>query len=149
MADMNQQFDAKLVSCAVQASDGTSFVIRAYADGVMFTFEDDADAYTKHIGAQGNGRQIRSNDQSGQGTIRIADYSGSNDDLSELFRKQIPFTIAVTDKTTKATKATFFDCRIRKMPILSRDGGEAIMNEWPITYIDRELFLSGAREYTI
>ncbi len=137
---MVQQYDPKKVKITV----GTA-VQRAFADGVMVTVDYTEDENTVHIGTDGQGRHIKSSNLSGQVTIRLADYSASNLANAVLHVADVPFPIAVVDKSSNADLFFADSCKFVKRPPLEK-GNEATMNEWVANFIRGEIVHSGAAD---
>lgn len=112
------------------------------ADGTMIEVEYVNDNSTMHIGTQGEGRHIISRDRSAVFTIRLADYSASNDDFQLLFEAGVPVPILVQDKTTKNALAFAESCAVGKLPLWGR-GDTTTINEWPWNAIRASIVHSG------
>lgn len=138
-------FDPAKVTMQI-ISTSNSFPVRGWADGQMFTIEFDTEQFSKHVGTGGAGRHIESKDKSGTGTIRLADYSPTNDELNDLANTKETFTVQCTDKTTKQGAGKYRQCHIFKKPDFTKDA-VSFMNEWQISFIKGEITHSGAKNY--
>jgi hypothetical protein len=135
-----KQYDPSKVSVII----GT-IIARAFADGEFVMVEFDVDKRTKHIGTDGQGRHILGLDRSGKITIRLADYSPTNDSIMLLDELDQPFPITVTDKTTDAGLFFADSCTLTKTPNFAR-GKEATENEYVFQFINGRVVQSGATE---
>lgn len=59
-------------------------ILSGYAEGDFCTVEMAEDAYTHHVGADGEDCRARTNNNSGKITVKLSQYSESNKILSEL-----------------------------------------------------------------
>lgn len=116
--------------------------VTGFADGTMIEVEYVNDNRSMHIGTQGEGRHIESKDRSAIFTVRLADYSASNDAFALLDLAGVPVPILVQDKTTKAALAFSESCTVRKVPLWGR-GDTTTINEWPFQAIRANIVHSG------
>jgi len=121
------------------------FPIRGFADGAMITIEYNTDQRSVHVGTGGEGRHIRSKDKSGVATIRLADYSDSNDTMNLIHLADIPVPLTVTDKTTTAGLFFAASAMIQQVPAMEKSN-EASMNEWTVQFISGNIVHSGAKD---
>lgn len=121
------------------------FPVTGLADGTMIEVDFVNDNSSLHIGTQGEGRHIDSKDRSAIATIRLADYSASNDSFQTLFELGVPFPILVQDKTTKAALAFAESCKVRKVPVWGR-GDVTTINEWPFQAVRASIVHSGDKD---
>lgn len=119
--------------------------LRGFADGDMITIEYTNDQRSVHVGTQGEGRHVKSNDLSGAATVRLADYSPSNDALMLIHRGDIPLPLVVTDKTTNAGLFFAASAMVQKVPAMVKSN-EASMNEWVLEFVKGEINHSGAKD---
>ena len=118
---------------------------RGFADGNMIEVEFDEDKRTKHIGTDGEGRHIKSANESGTITIRLADYSPTNAVITALDLVDVPFPITVIDKTSNGALFFAASCAVVKLPNFVR-GKEASENEWKFQFIKGQVIHSGGKD---
>lgn len=116
--------------------------MRAFADGLMVEAEFSVDQSSMHIGTQGEGRHIDNKDKSGTITVRLADYSVSNETLQGFYEAGAPIPIILQDKTTKADLVFAEECKLRKVPNMGKSD-ETIINEWVFNAIRMNIVHSG------
>jgi len=133
-----KQYDPKKVSVSVGGVP-----VRAFADGSMVQQEYSVDKRSLHIGTDGNGRHIKSADESGTITVRISSYSPSNPLLLALDAADEPFPIAVTDTSSNADLFFAESCTLRKIPNFEKADTEVPL-EWIFQYTKGETVHSGA-----
>jgi len=119
--------------------------LRGFADGDMVSIEYTNDQRSVHVGTQGEGRHIKSNDLSGTATVRLADYSPSNDALMLIHRADTPLPLVVTDKSTNAGLFFAASAMVQRVPNMVK-GSEASMNEWVLEFVKGEINHSGAKD---
>lgn len=119
--------------------------LRGFADGDMVTIEYTNDNRSVHVGTQGEGRHVKSNDLSGIATVRLADYSPSNDALMLIHRADTPLPFIVADKSTNAGLFFAASAMVQKVPNMVKSN-EASMNEWVIQFVKGEINHSGAKD---
>ncbi len=136
---MTQQYDPKKVSVVFGST------LRGFADGTMITVDYTVDQRSMHIGATGDGRHVKSADESGTITVRLADYSPSNGVLQGIHFADIPIPFIITDKSSKG--ATFFtkSAMIQKVPAFER-GADPSINEWMIQFTKGTTAHAGAKD---
>lgn len=132
------QYDPKKVSVSVGGVP-----VRGFADGDMVTVEFTSDKRSIHVGTDGNARHIRSVDETGTCTIRLASYSPSNAALFTLDKADEPYPIAVTDKSSNADLFFAESCALRKIPNMVK-GAEETPLEWIYQFTRGEIVHSGA-----
>ena len=119
--------------------------VTGIADGTMIEVEYVNDNRSMHIGTQGEGRHIESKDRSAIITIRLADYSASNDAFQLLGVAGVPVPIIVRDKTTKLGLAFAESCTVQKVPVWGK-GDTTTINEWPFNAIRTNIVHSGDKD---
>lgn len=135
-----KQYDPKKVSVSVGGVP-----VSGFADGDMVTVEFTVDKRSMHVGTDGNGRHIKSADESGTVTVRLASYSPSNAALFALDLADEPHPIAVTDKSSSADLFFSESCTLRKVPNMVK-GAEETPLEWIYQFTKGEIVHSGAEE---
>jgi hypothetical protein len=111
----------------------------------MVTVEYTNDQRSQHVGTQGEGRHVKSNDLSGTATVRLSDYSPSNDALMLIHRADTPLPLVITDKTTNAGLFFAASTVVNRVPNMVKSN-EASMNEWILGFIKGEINHSGSKE---
>jgi len=133
-----KQYDPKKVSVTVGATP-----MRAFADGSMIVAEYTTDKRSVHVGTDGNGRHIKSADESGSITIRLASYSPSNAALLALDALDEPYPITVTDNSSNADLFFAESCALRKVPNMEKSNVE-VPTEWIFNFTRGEIAHTGA-----
>jgi len=138
-------YDPKAVSVVVGGVP-----IHGFADGTFIHLERSTDAFSKVVGTDGIVSRAKSNDQSGQLTITLAQTSPSNDAL---------YAFAILDQATatgivpifikdNSGRSTHFSALawVRKMPPL--DYAKEISNrEWIFDLADYDEFPGGNADF--
>jgi len=107
--------------------------VRAFADGSMVTVARAEDNRSIHVGTDGKTRHIKSLNDSGTVSLKLADYSPSNAAIQLLNDLDVPFPIAIIDKTSKGDLFTTVDAMVQREPDFEK-GKEAADNEWTFQY---------------
>ena len=121
-------------------------IMSGFSDGTFITAEREDDAYTKHVGADGEVGRTKSANKSGEVALTLAQYSGSNDVLSglaladELSDSGI---VPVIIKDTKGTTILFSgEGWVRKLPVVEF-GDEITDREWILDMASMEYTVGG------
>lgn len=133
-----KQFDPKKVSVSIGGVP-----CRAFADGTMVTVEYLVDKRSLHVGADGNGRLIKTADGSCTVTVRLASYSATNAALLALDKADAEVPIAITDTSSSADLFFAETCALQKIPNMVK-GTEETPNEWTYLCVRGEIVHSGA-----
>ena len=133
-----KQFDPKKVSVSIGGVP-----CRAFADGTMVTVSYLVDKRSVHVGADGNGRIIKTADESCTLTVRLASYSPTNAALIALDKLDEPVPIAVTDTSSNADLFFAEACSLQKIPDMVK-GTEETPLEWTYLCVRGEIVHSGA-----
>lgn len=116
---------------------------RAYADGSMISIEFDTPKRTKHIGLTGQGRHIKSADRSGTVTIRLASYSPTVAGIAALDTADVPFSIAVVDKSSNGDSFFAGSCTLMQEPAMVWSENEEAL-EYQFQFIKGKMIRVGA-----
>ena len=132
-----KQYDPKKVAVSVGGVPIVGLM------SVVFDFANDK--RSMHIGTDGNGRHIKSADESGTCKVEITSYSPSNAALLALDLADEPIPIVVMDKSSSADLATAESCTLRKIPPMTK-GAEETPLEWLYQFTKGKIVHSGAEE---
>ena len=133
-----KQFDPTKVSVSIGGVPA-----RGYADGTMVTVESLVDKRSVHVGADGNGRLIKTADTSHRVTLRLASYSPTNPLLIALDKLDEPFPIAITDASSASDLFFAETCAVQKIPNMTK-GTEETPLEWTFLCVRGDMVHSGA-----
>lgn len=134
-------YDPKAVQVIIGGQQMSGF-----ADGDFINVERDADMFTKHIGADGEGSRAKSNDKSGRLTLTLAQTSASNDILAVIAQAdELSNTgvVPVLIKDTLGTSTLFAGHGwIVKQPAYTA-GKEIGDREWMVDMARIDIFIGG------
>ena len=133
-----KQFDPKKVAVSIGGVP-----CRAFADGTMITVETIVDKRSLHVGSDGQGRHIKTADESCLVTLRLASYSPTNAALIALDQADEPFPIAITDASSSADLFFSDSSTVRKIPNMVK-GTEENPLEWIFQCVKGQIIHSGA-----
>ncbi len=121
-------------------------VMSGFAEGTFVGAEREDDAFTKHVGADGEVGRTQSANKSGEVTLTLAQYSASNDVLSslaiadELTASSI-FPVIIKD--SGGTTILFSgEGWVRKLPAVEFSD-EITDREWVLDMAKMEFFVGG------
>lgn len=123
-----------------------TYAAKGLAEGEFVTVEYTEDRRSVQISTDGYGRHIKNLNNSGTVTVRLNDFSPTNDELMALEISDVPFVIQIADKNS--TAAHFFapSCMLARVPNMVR-GKEGSVVEWVFNFTSGQIFQSGAQEY--
>lgn len=136
-----KQYDPGKVAVSIGA-----YVAKGLAEGEFVTVEYAEDRRSMQISTDGYGRHIKNLNNSGTVTLRLNDYSPTNDELMALEITDTPFVINIVDKTSSAGFFFAPSCMIARVPNLVR-GKEGSVVEWVFNFTTGTITQSGAQEY--
>lgn len=120
--------------------------IGGYADGTFINLARNEDAYTTHVGADGEVARAKSNNKTAALTITLAQTSDSNDVLSALAnldeRANAGVVPAILKEIGGNTTAFSGTCWVRKMAPIER-GKEIANTEWILDMAESNIFVGG------
>lgn len=116
---------------------------QGFADGEFVTVEFNEDENMVQVSTDGTGRHIVKLDRSGTVTLRLMDFSPTNNAIRTLRTAGVPFAIQIVDKST--TDGMFFadSCKLKKQPNFVK-GQEGVVNEYVFDFTSGEVQHSGA-----
>lgn len=100
---------------------------RAYADGDMISVEYAVDKRSMHIGVDGAGRHMKSANLSGIYTVRMASYSPTVAAFQALDDLDVPFSIALADKSSNGDGFFAASCTLVKIPPMVKGETETVL----------------------
>jgi hypothetical protein len=109
----------------------------------MVTVTYNVDKRSVHVGADGNGRLIKTADNSCTVTVRLASYSPTNGALIALDKADNEFPIAITDTSSAADLFFAETCAVQKIPDMVKGTDETAL-EWNFLCVRGEIVHSGA-----
>jgi len=121
-------------------------ILSGYAEDTFVKVEQSVEAFTKHIGADGEVSRTRNTDKSGTITVTLKQTSDSNDTLSAFYLADIAslqgyLPVIVKDNIGR-TLAAGSSAWIQKLPE-SEFGKEISDREWVIEVADLQYFVGG------
>ena len=137
---MTQQYDPSKVLVTIGG-----VVAKAFASGSMVVAKFAEDLNSVHVGTDGEGRHVVNKNRSGTFSIKLADYSPTNDAIQLLADLDQPFPIMIVDKTSLAAVAFSDSCKVQTLPDFER-GKEATELEWVFSFVKGTIKHSGAKE---
>jgi len=121
-------------------------VAQGLAEGEFVTVEFTEDKRSMLVSTDGTGRHQKSLNQSGTVTLRLMDFSPTNDAIMTIDATDLPFAIQIVDKTTAAGMFFAHSCMLKKVPNFVK-GKEGVENEYVFNFTKGKAVHSGAQEY--
>lgn len=121
-------------------------ILTGYAEDSFVKVEVSTEAFTKHVGADGEVSRTRNTDKSGMITVKLKQTSDSNDVLSAFYNTDITtlqgyLPVIVKDNVGR-TLAAGSSAWIQKLPE-AEFGKEIGDREWVIEVADMQYFVGG------
>jgi hypothetical protein len=123
-----------------------TFAAKGLAEGEFVTVEYAEDRRSMQISTDGYGRHIKNLNNSGTVTVRLTDFSPTNDEIMTLETSDVPFIIQIVDKNSTAAHFFAGSCMLAKVPNFVR-GKEGTVNEYVFNFTSGVIYQSGAQEY--
>jgi hypothetical protein len=116
-------------------------ILRGFVDGTMIKVSRDVDAFSKHVGADGEVTRVESANKSGSLVASLALSSLANDELSVLALSGA--CVPVTVKDLSGTTLAFAPNGWVKKPADIQYGKELDGREWTIDLDEVTMFVGG------
>lgn len=123
-------------------------IVDGFAEGEGVTVTRDAPAFTKYVGADGKVTRARMTNRCAKVTIRLAQSSATNDQLSALYTAGLltpngedVIPMSIVDNSGRSVFAAAY-CWLAEMPEVSF-GSEVGVREWVFDTADLEVLVGG------